>query len=265
MKTAFKIFGSVVLAYFVTIKIEALLFLSMSWLQIKGSLPIPNQLAVNHILFFVIFVILFSSLWSLFLREKSLKTSFIQSIQFKKTYVVCIVIFTLLSLLSTIGRIERYKKSYSLDDASHFIGDSIYENSQYHFRLTYPKGSVFANAHPESGFVTRFFIPDGQTIGNDQENIGIYIEQPAKDLEAEVKQIEDRFLKNGSVDIQKVQFGGQNGYRILMTSDYSAQKGTKELVYITVKNNIAYELMYFPVAKNVSSVDHVASSFEFTQ
>jgi hypothetical protein len=41
-------------------------------------------------------------------------------------------------------------------------------------------------------------------------------------------------------------------------------KGTKELFYITVKNNIFYQLNYFPVVEsNLPAVDKVADSFKF--
>ncbi len=156
-------------------------------------------------------------------------------------------------------------RSNLLDDSSHFVGDSTYENSKYHFKLVYPKGSIFANAHPEVGFVTRFFLPNGETIGNDQENVGIYIEENSNDLEREVQEIRERFSEYGPIDMREVQFGGQKGYRMVLTTSYSAQKGTKELIYITVKDDTSYHLNYFPVAKNISIVDTVAGSFEFTQ
>jgi len=218
-----------------------------------------------RVLSFIIFIIFFSLLWCLFFREKNIGVSFLKQIKLKKAYFVLVAIFVLFSVITSVIKIDQYNKSHSLDSSSHFVNDFTYENSKYHFRLVYPKGSVFANAHPESGFVTRFFIPNGESIGNDKENVGMYIEENSEDIETRVKQIKDRFLKNGHIDIQEVQLGGQKGYRILFVSDYSAQKGTQELIYITVKNNMSYELNYFPVAKNLSVVDTIASSFEFIQ
>lgn len=260
MKNAFKIIGIVVLSYIATTVVE-----NLFTRNIRINLSIPNQIILAYVLSFVVFTICFSLLWSLFLRDKNIGASFLKQIKFKKTYFILVAIFALFYVLASVGRIDRYKNSFSLDAASHFINDSIYENSKYHFRLVYPKGSFFAYAHPEIGFVTRFFIPDGESIGNDKENVGIYIKKNSEDIETEVQKIKDRFSKNGPIDIKEVQFGGQKGYRIIFVSDYSAQKGTKELTYITVKNNMAYELNYFPVAKNISVVDTIASSFEFIQ
>lgn len=260
MKNIFKIISSVLLAYIATAIVENLLIR-----HVRLDLSVTTQIIIGYILAFVVFVIFFSLLWSLFLRDKNLSGSYFSQIECKKVYLILITAFGLLSVMGSVSRIDQYQKSHSLDDASHFVNDSTYENSNYHFKLTYPKGSVFANAHPEIGFVTRFFIPDGESIRNDQENVGVYIKENSRDLEAEVKQITDRFSKNGQVDVKEVQFGGQKGYRIVLVTDYSAQKGTKELFYVTVRNNIAYELNYFPVARNVSVVDGIASSFEFTQ
>ena len=67
------------------------------------------------------------------------------------------------------------------------------------------------------------------------------------------------------MDVKEVKFGGQKGYRIIFVSDYSVEKSTKELLYMTFRNGILYELNYFPVAQNISVADDVASSFEFTQ
>jgi|GEM_PF-3084479 len=260
MKNIFKIIGIIVLSCVVTAIVEYLVI----W-NIPMDLSIPTQIIIREALGIVFLIIFFSLLWNLFLKEKNISTSFLGQIKFKRTYFIIITIFILFSLISLTSNIDQYKKSYSLDGTSHFIGDSMYENSKYHFRLIYPKGSFFANAHPEHGFVTRFFLPDSESIGKDEENVGIYIKETNNDAEREVEQIKNRFSKYGPVDIKEVRFGGQKGYRIICVTEYSAKKGTKELFYITVKNGVLYQLNYFPVAKNISVVDTIASTFEFTQ
>jgi len=69
---------------------------------------------------------------------------------------------------------------------------------------------------------------------------------------------------NGSIDIQEIQFGKQKGYKIIYVSDYTFDKGTKEAIYFTVKDNILYMLNYFPVVEeNIKTIDDIAKSFEF--
>ena len=236
--------------------------------HLYGNLPIVSAIIVGSILSFIVFVIYFSLLWILFLREKNIDGSFFQKIKFKKVYSILLVVFALLYLASSMYSIDAYKKSLSIDGSSHFLAGSVYENSQYNFKLTYPEGSTFAHATAQSGtgFVTRFFLPNRQTIGGDQENIGIHVDENSDDLDAVIKRRQDTFSKNGTIDIKEVQFGGQKGYRMIFVSDYTAQKGTKELSYLTVKNGTLFELNYFPVVdQNLSVVDNVASSFEFIQ
>ncbi len=83
-------------------------------------------------------------------------------------------------------------------------------------------------------------------------------------LATEVERKQNLFSKNGPIDLQEVQFGGQAGYRMIYTSNYSAPKGSKELSYMTVRAGTLYELNYFPVAQHVGLADEVAASFEFT-
>lgn len=173
--------------------------------------------------------------------------------------VVIIGVFSYVALRS-------YKQPPSRDDSGHLLPNSVYENSKYKFRLTYPEGSIFVHANPESGFVTRFFLPKSQTIAGDQENIGMYIKEKSGDLGSRLKEVEGMYKKNGPLDIEEVQFGGQKGYRVIFTSNYTAPKHTKELAYMTVKDGTLFELNYFPVVdQSLGLVDTVARSFEFIQ
>ena len=176
MKNTFKIIVLAIVAYIAT-SIIKILFIR----NIHINLAIPTQIIIGYVLGHLFFIIFFSLLWSLFLRDKNIATSFLGQIKLKKVYFILVAIFTLLSVMSSAGTIYQYKKSCLLDDTSHFIDDSTYENSKYHFKLVYPKGSVFANAHPEHGFVTRFFLPNGESIGNDEENVGMYIKENSDD------------------------------------------------------------------------------------
>lgn len=158
---------------------------------------------------------------------------------------------------------ESSQKDYPAD-ADKFIGDTTYENTYYNFKFTYPNGSTFAHARPELGFVVRFFFPNGQKIAGDEENIGVYIKENSPGIEAELKSFNDS--ANGPTEIKEITLGSQKGYRLRFTSDYTASKGTQEMIYFTVKNNILYLLNYFPVVNNsIDVTDNVANSFEFTQ
>ncbi len=157
---------------------------------------------------------------------------------------------------------DGYRKNYPAD-ADKFIGNTTYENTYCHFRFTYPTGSVFASAHPDSGFIVRFFFPNGQTIAGDEENIGLYVQENFLDIDTELRYL-NNYAKNGPIDVKEITLGGQRGYKVEFTSDYTSKKGTQEMAYFTVKNNILYELNYFPVVNdNLKIADSVANSFEF--
>ncbi len=113
--------------------------------------------------------------------------------------------------------------------------------------------------------MTRFFLPEGEEIEGDTENIGIYIGDTNMTLENYHQNLTKKLSNNGKVDSKEVVFGGQKGFRMVYSSSYSASKNTQELDYFTIKDGKIYKLNYFPVAKNIEIVDEVAKSFEITQ
>ncbi len=179
---------------------------------------------------------------------------------------VVIIILMFFGIISTFNPDKKGSlANYSAEESNKFIGSTIYENTHYKFRLTYPVNSIVRPTHTETGFIIRFILPGGQTIANDPENIGIYIKENSRDLESYLQNEKNRYSKNGPIDVQEIQFGKQKGYKMILTSDYTFKKGTKEAYYFTVKDNILYMLNYFPVVEeNIKIVDNVAESFEFT-
>lgn len=147
-----------------------------------------------------------------------------------------------------------------------FIGKTIYQNSHYGIELTYPEGSVFAGAHPEAGFITRFFIPNGKEIGGDQENVGVHVLEYSGTAEDRIRDMRNAFEGNGSFDVIDFELGGQRGYKMIFVSDYTAMpsKQTREMIYLAVKDGVLYEINYFPVIdESVALIDTIAKSFKF--
>ena len=257
MINAFKIIGILVLSFFTEI-ITSLLLSNFSI-----NLPTKIYLIVDNILPFLVFVIYFSFFWVIFLREKNPEKTFFQNVKLKKVYVSFVCIIGLLCVLLFIYQLNYLKSTFSQNSDSHFIGKTIYENSKYKFRLTYPEDSVFAHANPKYGFITRFFIKDGQIISNDQENVSVSVAEN-NDLEKIIQTRKDEWSKFNPIDIQKVQFGGQDGYRMIFVNSYDYQRNIKELSYLTIKDGVSYELNYFPVVdQNIPMIDNIAKSFEF--
>jgi len=256
VKTTFKIIGIVILAFIASI------FLFSVYHNLASKLFfVADEIVVFVMLTF--FLVLF---WAHFFKDKSIQGTFFQSVTHKKTFAVLMVLYTLLFIITFIDRFNYQQQTFSKDNTSLFLPGNVYENTQYHFNLTYPEGSTFAHATPEAGFVTRFFLPNRQTLEGDQENIGVHVDENSFDLDAVIAQRQDAFSKNGSIDVKEVQFGGQKGYLMIFTSDYTVQKGTKELSYLTVKDGILFELNYFPVVdQSLSIIDGVADSFKFTK
>ena len=170
--------------------------------------------------------------------------------------------------LGIIGSVNSYKKSllanYSADVSNKFVGSTVYENTYFKFRFTYPEGSVFVPTRPTTGYIIRFIIPSGKIIVDDKENIGIYIYENVSSLDDWINGQKSAYSKNGPIDISEVRLGGEKAYRMIFTSDYTASKGTKEMFYFTMKNNILYGINYYPVTdEGIKVVDDVAKSFEF--
>jgi hypothetical protein len=147
-----------------------------------------------------------------------------------------------------------------------FINDTTYENTHFKFSFSYPKGSIFANAHTQTGFIVRLFLPDRKTIMGDEENVGIYIRERVADLEEWIEEEKKIYQKNGPIEVLKVELGGQKAYRVIETTNYTSPKGTREMFYFTVRNNTLYSLNYFPVVEeNIKTVEEIANSFKFTE
>lgn len=153
-----------------------------------------------------------------------------------------------------------------------FIGNNEYKNTKYNFHLTYPEGSIFANAHPENYSVVRFFLPNRKNIGGDEENIGVFVfplsteDKLSYTIDDYLNAKKEQNSPYGTVDVEEIKLGGQKGYKVLFTSSYTAQEGkkTREASYFTIRNGLIYDINYFPVInEHLKDIDRIVNSFKF--